>query len=146
VLDGRQMRQTISRGLGFTVAERSENLRRSIDVARFLNEAGLVCICAFVAPSEAVRQKARQAVGTERFFEVYLSAPVDVCRARDAEGMYARADAGDIPDFPGVTAPYEAPASPDLTLDTSVLSVETCVDRIVASLGRWFIERDRSDR
>jgi bifunctional enzyme CysN/CysC len=137
VLDGRQMRQTISRGLGFTAGERSENLRRSIDVARVLNEAGLICICAFVAPSEAVRQKARQAVGTERFFEVYLSAPVEVCRTRDTEGMYAKADTGDIPDFPGVTAPYEPPAAADLTLDTSSLSVETCVERIVAGLGRW---------
>ena len=75
VLDGRQMRTTISKDLGFTAAERSENLRRAIDVARFMNEAGLICICAFVAPSAAVRERARQAVASERFVEIHLSAP-----------------------------------------------------------------------
>ena len=136
VLDGRQMRQTISKGLGFTSAERSENLRRSIDVARFMNEAGLICVCAFVAPSAAVREKARQAVGEGRFIEVHVSAPLEVCRQRDAEGMYARADAGEIPDFPGVSAPYDPPAHADVVVDTSKLTVEECVDRIVAVLEK----------
>jgi bifunctional enzyme CysN/CysC len=131
VLDGGQMRQTISKGLGFTSAERSENLRRSIDVARILNEAGLICICAFVAPSAAVRHKARQAVGTERFVEIYLSAPLETCRAREETGMYARADAGEIADFPGVSAPYEPPAHPDLALDTSTVDVDGCLDAIM---------------
>ena len=90
VLDGRQMRKTISEGLGFTAAERSENLRRAIDVARFLNEAGLICICAFVAPSEAVRRKARQAVGSERFVEIHVHAPIETCRARDPRGCTPR--------------------------------------------------------
>jgi bifunctional enzyme CysN/CysC len=134
VLDGRQMRQTLSKGLGFTSAERSENLRRSIDVARFLNEAGLICICAFVAPSAAVREKARQAVGKDRFVEVFVDAPPDVLRGRDAEGMYAKADAGEIPDFPGVSAPYEVPARPDLVVDTSRSSVDECVEQIVTML------------
>jgi bifunctional enzyme CysN/CysC len=131
VLDGRQMRQTISKGLGFTDAERSENLRRSIDVARFLNEAGLVCICAFVAPSATVREKARQAVGSDRFLEIHLSAPIETCRAREESGMYARADAGEIADVSGVSAPYEPPAHPDLALDTSVVGVDACVDAIM---------------
>jgi bifunctional enzyme CysN/CysC len=136
VLDGRQMRQTISKGLGFTVAERSENLRRSIDVARFMNEAGLICICAFVAPNAAVREKARQAVGVERFVEVYLSAPVETCREREESGMYAKADAGEIPDFPGVTAPYEAPANPDVVIDTSTSDVEDSVNRLVEAIWK----------
>jgi bifunctional enzyme CysN/CysC len=131
VLDGRQMRQTLSKGLGFTSAERSENLRRSIDVARFLNEAGLICICAFVAPSAGVRDKARQAVGPDRFVEIHLTAPLEVCRQRDTDGMYARAEAGEIPDFPGVTAPYEAPTSPDLVVDTAALDVQESVEAIV---------------
>jgi bifunctional enzyme CysN/CysC len=134
VLDGRHMRQTISRGLGFSAAERSENLRRSIDVARFMNEAGLICICAFVAPSEAVRRKARAAIGDDRFIEIYLSAPAEVCRQRDAEGMYAKADSGEIPDFPGVTAAYDPPAAPELVLPTHELSIEQCVDRLIELL------------
>ena len=136
VLDGRHMRQTISRDLGFSAAERSENLRRSIDVARFMNDAGLICICAFVAPSEAVRQKARAAVGDERFIEVYLSAPPDVCRARDVEGMYATADSGEISDFPGVTATYETPIAPALVLPTHEWTIERCVDQVVELLKR----------
>jgi bifunctional enzyme CysN/CysC len=142
VLDGRQMRRTISRDLGFSAGERSENLRRSVDVARFMNNAGLICICAFLAPSAAVREKARTSVGDDRFVEVHVTAPVEVCRARDDEGMYARADRGEIPDFPGVSAPYEAPAHPDLTLDTSALTVDQCVDRLVALLqARGFLAR-----
>jgi bifunctional enzyme CysN/CysC len=131
VLDGRQMRQTISKDLGFTDAERSENLRRSIDVARFLNEAGLICVCAFVAPSATVREKARQAVGSDRFVEIHLSAPLETCRAREESGMYARADAGEIADVPGVSAPYERPADPDLALDTSTVGVDASVDAIM---------------
>ncbi len=81
-----EMRKTISRGLGFTAGERSENLRRAADVARFLNEAGLICICAFVAPNEAVRRKAGRRSDSDRFLEVHVHAPIETCRARDSEG------------------------------------------------------------
>jgi bifunctional enzyme CysN/CysC len=128
------MRQTISRDLGFSAGERSENLRRSIEIARLLNDAGLICVGAFVAPSAAVRDKARAAVGDNRYLEVYVKAPLEVCRERDREGMYAEADAGTIADFPGVSAPYDAPANPDLVLETDALPVEACVDRLLALL------------
>jgi bifunctional enzyme CysN/CysC len=134
VLDGRQMRETISRDLGFSAAERSENLRRSADVARYLNDAGLICVAAFLAPTSEVREKARAAIGAERFLEVHVAAPLEVCRTRDREGWYARADAGEIPEFPGVTAAYEPPPAPALTLDTSVLSVDESVDQLMALL------------
>ena len=140
VLDGREMRATISKDLGFTAAERSENLRRAVDVARFVNEAGLICICAFVAPSAAVRERARDAIGRERFVEIYLSAPLDTCRAREETGSYTKADAGELLDFPGVSAPYDIPVAPDLSLDTAVLTVDECVERILAVLA------DRLDR
>jgi bifunctional enzyme CysN/CysC len=134
VLDGQQMRQTISRGLGFTAAERSENLRRSADVARLVNEAGLICLCAFVAPSAEVRERVRRLIGPERYLEVHVDAPLDVCRARDASGMYAKADSGEILDFPGVSSPYEAPRQPDLVLRSAEQSVAECVDALVALL------------
>jgi bifunctional enzyme CysN/CysC len=134
VLDGTQMRQTISRDLGYSRSERSENLRRSIDVARFMNDAGLICIGAFLAPDEATRKKARNAIGDTRFVEVYVSAPVEVCRQREQGGMYAKADSGEIPDFPGVSAPYEEPTQADLVVQTDTLSVDQCVDRIVTLL------------
>jgi bifunctional enzyme CysN/CysC len=134
VLDGKEMRRTVSRDLGFSAGERSENLRRSIDVARILNEAGLICIAAFLAPSASVRAKARAAIGAAHFLEVFVKARVEVCRARDRDGRYAQADRGDIQGFPGVSARYEAPEAPDLTLDTERLSVEQCVEQLVELL------------
>ena len=130
VLDGEEMRRTVNKDLGYSASERSENLRRSVDVARLLNDAGLICLAAFVAPSADVREKARTVIGGEQFIEVYLNAPLDVCRTRDAEGLYARADAGEIPDLPGVTAPYEAPDRADLVLNTAEITVDEAVDRI----------------
>jgi bifunctional enzyme CysN/CysC len=134
LLDGHNLRQGISRDLGFTIADRSENLRRAAEVARLMNQAGLIAICAFVAPLEETRQKARHTIGGERYIEVYLSAPIEVCRQRDTDGMYPRADAGELQSFPGVSAPFEPPASPDLTLHTDKRSVDECVDRIIALL------------
>jgi bifunctional enzyme CysN/CysC len=131
VLDGQNMRLGISKDLGFSATDRSENLRRSVEVAKLMNDAGLICICAFLAPSDSVRQKAREAIGAERFLEIYLSAPLDVCRKRDTEGMYAKADAGKIMEFPGVSAPYDVPKAPDLTLPTHEWPIEECVHKIM---------------
>jgi bifunctional enzyme CysN/CysC len=132
VLDGRQLRQTVSRDLGFSAGDRSENLRRAADVARLLNDAGLIAICALLAPDAAIRAKARDAVGAERFLLVHVATPIAVCRARDTRGIYARADAGEFGDFPGVSAPYEPPADADLVIDASTQSVEASVDAVVA--------------
>lgn len=129
VIDGQSMRLGISRDLGFSAEERSENLRRSVEVARLFNEAGLICLAAFVAPDEAVRQKAAERVGQERFLVVYLSAPVEICRSRDTERHYALADAGQIANFPGVSAAYEPPTDADLVVPTHEWPVGRCVDR-----------------
>ncbi len=134
VLDGQNMRLGISKDLGFTAEDRSENLRRSAEVAKLINDAGMICICAFASPREDVRQKAAEVVGTERFLVVHLSAPVEVCRQRDQEGLYSAADAGEIADFPGVSSPYEEPATAALTLNTAEDSVIACVDKIVKLL------------
>ena len=135
VLDGQNMRRGISKDLGFTADERSENLRRSAEVARLFNDAGIIVLAAFVAPDEAVRQKAAAAIGRERFLVVHLNAPLEVCRQRDAEGHYKLADSGDLALFPGVSSPYEPPAAPDLVLPTDKLPVEQCVERILALLA-----------
>jgi len=136
VLDGQNMRLGISKDLGFTAEERSENLRRSSEVAKLLNDAGLVCICAFVAPREDVRQKAAHVVGEDHFFVVHLSAPVEVCRERDVEGLYGAADSGEVANFPGVSSPYEEPANADLVLPTHELSTEQCVQQIMDLLNQ----------
>nr|MBA3485062.1 adenylyl-sulfate kinase [Pirellulales bacterium] len=134
VLDGQNMRRGISRDLGFDIADRGENLRRSFEAARLFNEAGLICLAAFIAPEEDLRQKAAEVVGRDRFFVVHLDAPLEVCRARDDDGMYAKADSGEIANVPGVSAPYEPPQSPDLRLNTAELPVDECVKRIIKLL------------
>jgi bifunctional enzyme CysN/CysC len=136
VLDGENMRHGISKGLGFAAWERSENLRRSIEVAKLFNDAGTIAICAFLAPDADVRTKARDTVGTDKFLEIYLKAPLETLRKRDTAGMYAKADRGEIAEFPGVSAAYEEPQQPDLTLETDKLSVAQCVDQIMALLER----------
>ena len=134
VLDGQNMRRGISRDLGFSADDRSENLRRSAEVAKLINDAGLICIGAFVAPNEQVRRKAAQVVGEQRFLVVHLSAPVDICRERDTDGQYLRADSGEIAGFPGVSAPYQEPTSADLVLPTHQWTVTRCVDAVMAML------------
>jgi bifunctional enzyme CysN/CysC len=134
VLDGQNMRRGISKDLGFTADERSENLRRSAEVAKLFNDAGIVCIAAFVAPDEAVRQKVAESIGRERFLVVHLDCPIDICRQRDTDGHYKLADSGELAMFPGVSAPYEPPAAADLVLKTSELSVRESVERIVQLL------------
>jgi bifunctional enzyme CysN/CysC len=134
VLDGQNMRRGISRDLGFTVDDRSENLRRTAEVAKLMNDAGLICLAAFLAPQEEVRQKAADVVGRQKFLVVHLDAPLEVCRGRDQEGLYESADTGEIANFPGVSAPYEPPASPDLVFNTAEMSVDECVERVLALL------------
>jgi bifunctional enzyme CysN/CysC len=131
VLDGKQMRATVNRGLGYSAADRAENLRRSVVFAHMLNQAGLICICAFVAPSAAVREKARVAVGADRFIEVHLTAPDDVRLARMvADGRHGDLDAQD-----NATDTYDVPDRPDLALPTDRLTVSESVARLIQVLG-----------
>ncbi|ADB16703.1 sulfate adenylyltransferase, large subunit [Pirellula staleyi DSM 6068] len=131
VLDGQQLRRGISKDLGFSSEERSENLRRGSEVARLFNDAGLIVIAAFLAPEEAVRQRAAGLIGAEKFLVVHLDAPLELCKQRDTDGQYKLAEEGKIVNFPGISAPYEAPANPDLVLDTSKLSIDECASKIV---------------
>ena len=131
VLYGQNMRQGLNRDLGFTADDRSENLRRSAEVAKLLNDAGIITIAAFVAPHEAVREKVKQLIGRDRVLEVYCTAPMEVLRSRDQSGAYRLADEGKIAQMPGVTAAFEEPKSPDLMLETDKVSVDHSVSRIV---------------
>ncbi len=134
VLDGENARLSFSMDLGFSADDRAENNRRAAEVARLFNEAGLISICAFLSPYEEERRRAREIVGGERFLEVYLAAPVDVCRQRTPEGLYEKAERGEIRNFPGVSAPYEVPVAPDLVLATDQQDVDGCVEAVIATL------------
>ncbi len=131
VLYGQNMRHGLNRDLGFTADDRSENLRRSSEVARLMNDAGVITIAAFVAPHEGVREKAKQVIGPDRVLEVYCTAPMEVMRSRDQSGAYRLADEGKIAQMPGVTAAFEEPKAPDLVLQTDQIDVDASVSRIV---------------
>jgi len=130
-IDGEDLRLGMSRDLGFSAQERSENLRRMAEVARLANESGIIVIAAFSAPKAEVRERARELIGPERFLEIHLDAPVEVARQRDPEGLYDAAERGEIPQFPGVSATYDVPESPDLTLDTANVGQAENLERII---------------
>ncbi len=133
-LDGENVRMGISRDLGFSSQERSENLRRVSEVARLVNGQGLIAIAALVAPDGEVRQRARDLVGADRYVEVFVDTPIEVCRERDPHGLYAMADRGEIPSFPGVSAEFDRPTDADLRVDTSTQDVDECIDAILRML------------
>lgn len=136
VLDGDNIRHGLNRDLGFSAGDRTENIRRIAEVARLFNDAGLFVIAAFISPYQADRAAARKIVGHERFIETYLSAGLEVCEERDPKGLYRQAREGRIPEFTGITAPYEAPESPELILDTGRATVGESVQVIMDALAR----------
>jgi adenylyl-sulfate kinase len=134
LLDGDNLRTGLSRDLGFKPADRHENIRRVAEVARLVNDAGVVAIAAFISPYRADREMARAVVGEERFMEVHVSAPLEVCERRDPKGMYRKARRGELPEFTGVSAPYEAPERPALVVDTGDHGVDECSAQLLAAV------------
>ena len=134
VLDGELMRSGVNVDLGYTVQDRSENLRRSAHIAKLFNDNGLICLGAFVAPSQSVRERVADVIGKDRFLTVYCTAKESTCRERDTKGHYQAAEAGKLPNFPGVSAIYEPPEDADLVLDTGELNVEECVSAVLELL------------
>jgi len=133
ILDGDNIRHGLNRDLGFSAEDRSENIRRVSEVASLFNDAGIIVITAFISPYRADRQQAREIVG-DGFVEIFVDTPLDVCEQRDPKGLYKKARAGEIPQFTGITDPYEAPEKPELTLPSADLPVEASVDAIIAKL------------
>ena len=131
VLDGDNVRHGLSRDLGFSPADRTENIRRIAEVARLFNDAGMVLITAFISPYRADRAVARKIIGSERFVETWLSADLAACERRDPKGLYRKARAGELPDFTGISAPYETPEAPEVAIDTGRLSVEASLARLM---------------
>lgn len=131
ILDGDNIRAGINSNLGFSAEDRRENIRRIAEIGKLFIDTGIVTIAAFVSPTEEYRSLARDIIGAEDFKEVYVSTPLEECERRDVKGLYARARRGEVKDFTGISAPFEAPASPTLTIDTSVLPLEESVRRVV---------------
>jgi adenylyl-sulfate kinase len=136
VLDGDNLRQGLTRDLSFTAADRAENIRRAAETARLMGDAGLIVIVSLISPFQSERAAARAIVGDIPFLEVFIDTPLSVCEARDPKGLYDRARAGKIPNFTGVSAPYEAPVAPDIVLTTQNRAVADSAESLVAALLR----------
>ena len=130
VLDGDNVRYGLNSDLGFSHEDRTENIRRVGEVAALFARAGVICISAFISPYREDRALARRAAG-EKFHEVYVEADVATCEQRDTKGLYKKARAGEITDFTGVSAPYEAPQQPDMVIDTRRLDVKSSIDALI---------------
>lgn len=131
ILDGDNIRSGINNNLGFTEADRIENIRRIAEVSNLFVDTGIITIAAFISPSNDIREMAANIIGKDDFLEVYVSTPIEECERRDVKGLYAKARRGEIKNFTGISAPFEAPAHPALTLDTSALSLEESVNKLL---------------
>lgn len=134
ILDGDNIRYGINSDLGFSEEDRRENIRRIAEVCRLFTQTGIITLAAFVSPTNDLREMARQIIGPKDWIEIYVSTPLEECERRDVKGLYAKARRGEIADFTGISAPFEAPCSPDIVLDTTHLSVEECVEIIVKTI------------
>jgi len=144
ILDGDNIRHGLNKNLGFSPADRTENIRRIGEVAKLFTEAGMVAITAFISPYRADRDQVRAIMQAGDFVEVFVDCPLDVCEQRDVKGLYQKARAGQIPEFTGISAPYEAPLEPELTINTADQSVEESVRQVNAALeARGLVSRAR---
>ena len=134
VLDGDNIRTGINNNLCFSPEDRMENIRRIAEIAKLLINSGVICICAFVSPSEVTRKIVRDIIGEEDFLEIFVSTPIEVCESRDVKGLYQKARAGEIKNFTGISAPFEIPQNAILSVDTSNQSVDECVTILLDKL------------
>ena len=127
ILDGDNIRSGINNNLGFTAEDRKENIRRIAEVGKLFVQTGIISIAAFISPNNELREMAAEIIGKDDFMEIYVSTPLKECERRDVKGLYAKARKGEIKNFTGISAPFEAPTHPTLSLDTSKLSVEESI-------------------
>lgn len=135
VLDGDNIRSGINNNLGFSNEDRIENIRRIAEISKLLINSGLICICAFVSPTEETRKIVRDIIGKDDFLEIFVSTPLEICESRDVKGLYQKARAGMIKDFTGISAPFEIPQNAVLSIDTSNKSVDECLGIMLKKLS-----------
>lgn len=136
VLDGDNIRHGLNKNLGFSPEDREENIRRIGEVAKLFTDAGIIAMTAFISPYEADRNKARELVDKDRFVEVYCKCSLEECENRDPKGLYKKARAGEIKQFTGIDAPYEAPQHPELVIETDTYSLEESADQVLSFLHK----------
>ena len=131
ILDGDNIRAGINNNLGFSEEDRRENIRRIAEIGKLFVHTGIVTLACFVSPTNDIRQMARDIIGKEDFLEVFVSTPIEECERRDVKGLYARARRGEVKEFTGISAPFEAPDHPALSIDTSRLTLEESVNAVL---------------
>lgn len=131
ILDGDNIRSGINNNLGFSEEDRVENIRRIAEIGKLFVDTGIITIAAFISPNNDIREMAANIIGKENFLEIFVSTPIEECEIRDVKGLYAKARRGEIKNFTGISAPFEAPANPALSIDTSKLSVEESVNKLL---------------
>lgn len=131
ILDGDNIRSGINNNLGFSEEDRVENIRRIAEIGKLFVDTGIITIAAFISPNNDIREMAANIIGKENFLEIFVSTPIEECERRDVKGLYAKARRGEIKNFTGISAPFEAPANPALSIDTSKLSVEESVNKLL---------------
>ena len=136
-LDGDNIRLGLNRNLGFAEQDRIENIRRISEVAKLMNDAGLIVLTSFISPYIRDRQSAREVIGEKDFVEIYVSTPLEECERRDVKGLYKRARTGEIPNFTGISSPYEPPVSPDIVIDTTGKELEESADYLMQELEKF---------
>jgi adenylylsulfate kinase len=135
ILDGDNIRSGINSNLGFSPADRMENIRRVAEISKLYLNSGIICINCFISPKSEMRELARNIIGREDFTEVFIDTPLDVCEKRDPKGLYRKARAGLIPHFTGIDDEYEPPLNPDIVVNANLLSVQEAVDKILAEIS-----------
>ncbi|WP_289120994.1 adenylyl-sulfate kinase, partial [Bacteroides acidifaciens] len=131
ILDGDNIRSGINNNLGFSETDRVENIRRIAEVSKLFLDSGIITIAAFISPNNDIREMAANIIGKDDFLEIFVSTPLEECEKRDVKGLYAKARKGEIPNFTGISAPFEVPEHPALSLDTSQLTLEESVNRLL---------------
>ena len=131
ILDGDNIRSGINNNLGFSEEDRVENIRRIAEIGKLFVDTGILTSAAFISPNNDIREMAANIIGKENFLEIFVSTPIEECERRDVKGLYAKARRGEIKNFTGISAPFEAPANPALSIDTSKLSVEESVNKLL---------------
>ncbi len=139
VLDGDNVRHGLNSNLGFSADDRAENIRRIGEVGKLFVDAGLITLSSFVSPYRADRDQVRALLAEDQFFEIYVNTPLEICEQRDPKGLYKKARRGEIPEFTGISAPYEAPEDPALTVNTSELSLPESLDLLIEYVESNFV-------
>ena len=134
LLDGDNLRTGINNNLGFSEADRKENIRRAAETSRLFASCGVITICSLISPTEEIRSMSKTIIGEQDYFELFIHCPIDVCEQRDVKGLYKKARAGEIKNFTGIDSPFEEPVHPNLEVRTDLNSLEDCLQQILSAI------------